>query len=201
MIGIRNLRGFPLPRAVLAAGMLVLPLRSVGAQARYTLDSTRSQLTFEANSTTGHFIGRATDVSGWAKTADTLSFAHARGEVRVQVASVHTGIGLRDRHLRSDMKADRFREVVVTIDSARVSPMRESAHPAMLVGTISFRGITRALTATAGIRLAGDTMVVTGGIPMRFTDFAMKPPTRVLGLTRVRDEWEIGFSIRFVRVR
>lgn len=200
MVGIKDFHSLSLRRGVLIVGVFILSPQTAAAQARYTVDRVRSELTFEARSTTGHFTGTAADVFGWASLADTASLASVRGEVRVKVATVHTGIGLRDHDLRSEMQVDRFPEVVLTIDSARSQPVRDAAREAELHGAITLHGVTRRLTAAAALHFAGDTLVVTGRIPMRFTDFAMKPPTRAFGILRVKDEWEIVYSTRFVRV-
>ncbi|MGI9180727.1 MAG: YceI family protein, partial [Longimicrobiaceae bacterium] len=99
---------------LLLAGMVlqllfcVLPLPAQTNPTRFTLDAEESRVWFGARANMGGFRGEAWQVEGWAEVADTVTFRDARGTIELQVASLRTGIALRDRHLRDEMAADSF---------------------------------------------------------------------------------------------
>lgn len=200
MIGMAYLQSIPprwTARILLAVILVPAPMF---AQAHFTLDSARTQLSFRANSTMGGFQGVAQQRSGQLEIANLQTLAGARGEVRIGVASIKTGIGMRDGHLRSDMKADQFPWFVVQVDSVRADSLANPRN-VRLFSRITFRGVTRARVLAAELRASGDTLAVNGRFPMTFSEFGFTPPSRMLGMAKVKDAWEISFDVRFVRAQ
>jgi polyisoprenoid-binding protein YceI len=179
-----------------AASLILLAGQPIMAQTahRMALDPAQSRVWFEAGSTLGAFRGTAERVSGWAEAPDATRWAGAGGHIQVEVASVGTGISLRNRHLRGYMEADRYPTVV--FDLERVRPRGENARDVVLVGRLTLRGNTRSVEIPATIQ-STDPLVVDGRLETRFTEFGMEPASRMGGLTKVRDPIVFGFHAVF----
>lgn len=182
---------------------------------RFQLDSAGTRLWFEADATLGRFSGHATRFSGWAEMPDSINFAGGAGRVEIEVASFRTGNGMRDGHLRGDMQANRFPLIIFEAHEVIPSDMEtvdtllagiagfSDGIPAARVfieGDLTIRDSTRAVRIPAWVRVADDTLRVRGRLATRFTDFGMKPPSRLLGTVKVKDDIVLLFDALFRRV-
>jgi polyisoprenoid-binding protein YceI len=165
---------------------------------RFALDSVSSRIGFEADATLGGFRGHARKITGWVERSQP-DLTDARGQIEVDAASFQTGIGLRDRHLRSTLETQIFPTIRFVLDSARFEHT-DSAGQAWyrLHGQLTVRNVTRTPEVLARIAVQGDSISADGRIAMRFTDLDMKPPTRMLGTTRVKNDFTITFHCIFV---
>jgi polyisoprenoid-binding protein YceI len=189
---------------VVPAALALLAATAAGGRAqaparRFTVDTVTSSVRFEGHATLGAFTATTNSMSGWAELADPGHLTSGRGAVAVRAATLKTGIGLRDRHLRGELDTDHY--PLITLSVERVLPGADGAaggDPVVLEGALSVRGTPHAVRLGASAAVHGDTLVVAGSTPMRFTELGMKPPTRMLGTTRVRDEFVLGYDVRFV---
>jgi polyisoprenoid-binding protein YceI len=180
------------------------------SNAQFRIDSTHTRIWFEADATLGDFKGEAKQFSGWADVPDAETFQGVTGKVEIQVASFKTGIGMRDGHLRGDMQADRFPSIVFELAAATREGAQERAtaaglaatqemRPVLLNGALTIRDQTRNVEIPALVHLDGDSLRVFGRLPTRFTDFGMKPPSRMLGTTKVKNDIVLAFDALFRR--
>jgi polyisoprenoid-binding protein YceI len=190
------------------------PSANIEQAGRFVLDTAFTRIWFEADASLGRFEGRATRFSGWADVADSLNFVGSTGRVEIEVASFKTGNGMRDGHLRGDMKADRF--PLIVFENSDVQPAEIATIDSMLAGIIAFsdavpaarvfiggkltiQDSTREVRIPARVRVSGDTMRVRGRLSTRFTEFGMKPPSRILGTVKVKDNIVLLFDALFRR--
>ncbi len=172
---------------------------------RLLLDSASSRVWFDGTSTFGAFTATSASLEGWAELAAPGQLADARGEVELHAATLRTGIGLRDRHLRDALDTDRFPLVTLAVD--RVVPAQgvyaaaSEGTPVVLHGTLTVKGQSHPVAFDATAAFHGDSLVVAGRAPLRFTGLGMKPPTRLLGSVRVHDEFVLRFDGRFLPAR
>ena len=183
-------------------------------QRSYVLDTLRTRIGFEAGATMGAFGGTARRFRGHAEIADTASLTGATGRIEIDVASFRTGIGIRDGHLRGDLDADEYPTITFVLASARRSAEPFSAEtglvmaadeparaPVLLSGQLTIRGETRDIGIPALVRFAADSLYARGRVPVRFTDFDMKRPSRLLGMAKVDDALVLHFDAVFTMVR
>lgn len=178
------------PVTTLLLTLLVSPL--MAQPARRTLDSARTRVWFEAGATMGAFQGTAQRVSGWVEAPDTAAWTGASGHVEIEVASFGTGIALRNRHLRDYMEAARYPRITFELDRVEPGGGREVT----LHGRLTLKSVTREVRIPATI-VSVDPLVVDGRLATRFTDWGMRPATRMGGLTRVRDPIVLRFHAVF----
>ncbi len=203
-----------IPHALAVCGLVMMSqAASPGpARLRLELDTVRTRVWFEADATLGAFTGKAGRVRGYAEVADTASLSGAKGRIEVDVASFRTGIGMRDGHLRGDLQASKHPTIVFALEEVAGSsedamagierPANEpSSRPMLLKGTLTVRGVTRPVGIPTRIRFTPDSVYAHGRVPVRFTGFEMKPPSRMLGMTRVDDELVLRFDAVFAVTR
>jgi len=168
---------------------------------RLRLDSAASRVWFDGTSTFGAFTATTASLDGWAELPSDHVLAGAHGEVNVRAATLRTGIGLRDRHLREELDTDQY--PLITVVVSRVAPPALSATaagatPVLLEGTLTVKGHAHPVTFEATADFHDDTLVVAGRAPLRFTDLGMKPPSKLFGSVRVHDDFVLRFEGHFL---
>lgn len=190
---------------IVAALPLVSPLQAQTPQ-RLVLDSASSRVWLEGHATLGHFTAETRTMRGWAELTEPGRFEGGSGSVEVDVASLHTGIGLRDRHLRGEMDVEHYPHVVFAVNEvAQAEPypaeLGWTGESVLLHGTLTVKGSEHPISFPAAAELRGDTLHVQGKLPLHFTELGMKPPTKLLGSVRVADDFTLLFDARFLPAR
>lgn len=127
----------------------------------WTLVPERSRIAFSCRSFWGlvPVKGTFTDFSGDGQLANGTAF----GRVDVRAASLVTGIGRRDNHLRSDdfFAAERFPTISVVVTAVEPNSSQTNEGGADLRSSLTIRGITRPIPIAATVTaLGGDTVEI-----------------------------------------
>ncbi len=167
--------------------------------ARYALLGSSSRVWFDARASLGSFQGVAGVVQGWARFSDRDLLHDASAEIRIDVASFRTGNGTRDRHLRETMEVDSFPSIVWRLLRATVMA-GDGDRPAAveLNGTLTIKRTTREVVIPTALQFAGDTVLASGSLPIRLTDYGISPPRRVIGMIRMSNDLLLRFEAAFV---
>ncbi|MBI4520277.1 MAG: YceI family protein [Gemmatimonadetes bacterium] len=168
---------------------------------RYTLVPERTTAAFFARGTLGSFRGTTSDVSGWLELPDTVGLTGARGEVEIQLATLRTGMGIRDGDTRSTLETERF--PVASFVLGEIEPLEADSitHRAMITGDLTVHGQPRQTEFTTTYRFSGDTLFAMGEAQVRLSDFGITRRRRFLGLLSVDDQVGLAFEAMFVRER
>lgn len=115
-----------------------------------------SRIQFVSDAPLETITGVSSHVTG-ELSVDPQNLATARGRVNVQIASIRTGIDLRDEHLRADnwLDAGRYPQAVFEItgvEGASTLPPNEMQR-LRLRGRFTLHGVTREIVAEAQVRL------------------------------------------------
>lgn len=172
---------------------------------RWPLDSASSRVWFDGTSTFGAFTATSASLEGWVELAAPGQLADARGEVSVRAATLRTGIGLRDRHLRDELDTDRFPLVTLAVERVLLAQAAyagaSEGTPVVLQGSLTVKGQPHPVSFDATAAFRGDTLVVVGRAPLRFRELGMKPPSKLLGSVKVHDDFVLRFDGRFLPPR
>jgi len=127
----------------------------------------------------GAFEAKTSSVSGELTPGTSRPLALA-GELTSELATLETGISLRDRHLRERyLEVERgpgFDRAVlseIVLENADDSGFRG---PTGFTGMLLLHGVTRAVEGKGEIRTAGPGVRVEASFSLTLTDFAIEPP-------------------------
>lgn len=140
-------------------------------------------------------------------TSGTLTFDPGRpsgpisGRVTVDMTSLDTGIGRRDRHLhRVALETERYPEAVFVLDEAPPTLLDDHTADTLSIavtGSMTFHGVTRSQTVKARLFQEGGGYRVEASFSLRLTDFAIEPPKRLV--LKVQDELQLVVALSFER--
>jgi polyisoprenoid-binding protein YceI len=178
-----------------AVALLALSATGAGAQAVSVLPLRSGEATFHIRATivkdfTGHAVVSRAEYVG-------TDLAHLRGFVEIRAADMQTGIGLRDRHLRTAMEADSF--PLLRFDLASVEPgaARGDTVDAGLAGRLTIHGVAREVRATGSVVLGQGSVEVRATFALDMRDYGIKPPVKMLGALRVAPDVAVGIDLVF----
>lgn len=120
-----------------------------------------------------------------------------RVEVKVPVKSLKCGHGTMDNNLYKALNADATADVTYILATFEAVPGETNDTFALkTVGTLSVAGRENKLTMDViAIRMPDGTMKATGMVPIKMTDYGIKPPTAIFGRIKTGDEVKINFEL------
>ena len=183
-------------RAFLAAAALALaaPLR---AQAVHPGALASGEVTFAMRATkVNDFVGHAV-VARAEFQGDQVS--HATGFAEVRVAEMHTGIGLRDTHLRRVMNADSFPVIRFDLAAVETGTARGDTIPAVFDGRMTIHGVTRPVRVNGWVLLKPGQVEIAASFPLDMRDYRIDPPQRFFGAVKVHPVTTVGVNLTFAQ--
>lgn len=178
-----------------ACAVLMLAPRAARGQALTVLPLRHGEISFAMS---------ATKVNDFVGHVDTLhaefqgtELTQATGFLELRVADMHTGIGLRDSHMRHAMREDSF--PTIRFDLVRVDPgaARNDTIPAVFTGRLTIHGFTRTIQAPGTVVVRPETMQVTASTPIDMRAYGIEPPTRFFGAIRVNPVTIVTVNLTF----
>lgn len=174
----------------------------------YILPGEDGQIVFTSDASLERITGVSGAVIGYAiaPTDDAPRAALLKGEFRLPVRSINTGLRLRDEHLRSGrwLNTEDHPDIVFTLDGAqRVTRADAPTGPdrvpgvevwtADLVGAMTIRGVSRPLRVPARIsvmpaspvtlrRAPGDLLAIRATFTINLREFGLNDPAMSAGM-------------------
>lgn len=190
-------------KRLILTGLLALPVAGA-APVTYTVvtgATTLNLMTAESQTSVENFTGRTSKVSG------TLSYDAAAksgsGTVSVDGASITTGNGMRDTHMKSPDWLNFAKTPAVIFKTTSVKLVSGDSYA--VAGTLTLNGVTKNVTSTATVKLTpasaattsaglkGNVLAVSTSFPVKLSDYGVKN-SRIGG--QVNDTLTI--SLKFV---
>lgn len=172
----------PRPGLLLVVAALALPAgaRGIGAQ-EYDVDrQATNQVRFVSQTTIQDFDGTTDHIDGYVLLGKTpLGPASADSSelyFEVDLASLDTGIGLRNRHMRDDyLEVDKYpfatyKGRIVQVDSTAAGFSIAAA------GTFSIHGVDKTMSISCAVTVAGDGYRSMCSFPVLLSDFKIDIP-------------------------
>lgn len=134
------------------------------------------------------------------RPGDVAASWNAEVQLRIPIASLECGNAAMEHDMRKALRAAEYPEIgfrFLRLLEARYVPAATVPSYALKVeGVVSLAGARRpvAMDATA-TRLGANRFRLRGGMPLRMTDFGIKPPVALLGLIRARDELWVSVDL------
>lgn len=184
--------------SALCLALLIGPTTMASAQSQtfQVRPNAGSRIQFVSTAPLETITGVSSHVSG-DFTMNPGDLSSMRGTVRVRVASIRTGIDLRDEHLRGPNWLGAGANPNATFEITRVegasTVARGGTVRVRLHGRFSIHGVTRPMVANARVRLVSDTEVsVRANFRVRLTDHNVSVPLPV----RLKVSNEIRVNVR-----
>ena len=174
----------------LLLGLILAAAAPVPAEVtRFRIQPEASELTFHATSRLMNADGRFSRFGGDV-TVDPADLNTARVTVRVEAASLDTGIGRRDRHLRSEdfFHVEKFPAII--FESLRVEG---AGRRLLVVGRLTLRGVTREVRVPVDVSVAGKRLEARGQFDVKRTDHGMNYDSTV---NPIGEQVRIAFAFR-----
>lgn len=154
----------------------------------YVLDPARSHIRFHAVSRFMNADGRFGRFAGEIRL-DGVGPETASARITVEVASIDTGIRMRDNHLRSD---DFFHVEGHPEATFVTSSVRRELDRWVVAGQLTIRGVTRLVTVPVTVTTAEGTLRIVGELSVNRRDFGVAYQSV---LNPIRDEVRVWFDL------
>lgn len=183
-------------RITLSAIALLVFLGGMAAADRYT-PATGSLVRIEGTSTLHAWKMEGSTINGSVTAPPieqwTNGTAHSEVSVSIPVTSIKSEHAKMDKLMAEALKAGANPTIRYELTSAALA--NRDANPLLNTrGKLTIAGVTREvemqITAT---RQPGNTYVLTSQIPIRMSDYGIKPPTAMLGTIKTGDDVKVTF--------
>lgn len=141
-------------------------------------------IVFESNTALEDMVGRTNKVTGWIK-ADTTKKV-ASGKISIDLASLNSGIDLRDEHMRSEGWLNVAKYPTATFETTSIKAADTNTYN--VAGKFSLHGVTKSITTqvtakympesdiTKRKRFAGDVVQIKTKFKIKLSDYGIKVP-------------------------
>ena len=137
------------------------------------------------------------DAGAAARVAAAAPQALKRVEVKVPVRSLKCNHGGMDGNVYKALKADADPEISYIMASFEASPGDGAdSFTVHAVGTLTIAGKENNVEMNVkATRLPDGTVKATGVVPVKMTDYGIKPPTAIFGRLKTGDEVKVNFEL------
>ncbi len=184
------------------AGLLVAGV-AAAADRTFTIggEDKNSNVTFESETDFETILGHSNTAAG--QLVADLDAGTGRVDVKVPVATLDTGIDLRNRHLQSSDWLDAKKFPDVHFVSREAHKMEDGSWE--ITGDFSLHGVAKALTVRAQVKPIpaeaakaaglgkGDWLRVSSPFEIKLSDFGVVVPNKIAG--RVSDVWKVKLNL------
>jgi polyisoprenoid-binding protein YceI len=178
-----------LARAALLLLVLAGTAPAKAESLRFRIQPEASEITFRATSrlmnAEGHFGRFSGDV-----VADPARPTGARISLTIEAASLDTGIGMRDNHLRSADFFDIERFPTIAFESVRVET---AGRRATVTGSLTLHGVTREIAVPVDVQITETALVASGEFIVNRGEYAMNYNSF---LNPIGNEVRVAFTFR-----
>ena len=174
----------PFGRGLAIAAVVALAAATrVQGQALAALPLRHAEVAFAMRATkVNDFVGHVAAVRVEYQGTD---LTNVHGVLELRVADMHTGIGLRDTHLRNAMRADSFPTIRFELVGVDPAAPHGDTIPAVFQGHLTIRGVTKTVRVPGSVVLRPGGVDVTASISLDMREYGIEPPTRFFGAIRV----------------
>ncbi|MDP2702737.1 MAG: YceI family protein [Candidatus Rokubacteria bacterium] len=151
------------------AGVLLAAGAAEAEPARFRIQSEASDVGFKATSRLMDADGKFSRITGEV-TLDPKDPATAMITLTIESASIDTGIGMRDKHLRSADFLDVARFPTMTFESQRVEVVGRRA---TVTGRLTLHGVSREIVVPVDVRFSESALVATGEFQLNRRDYGI----------------------------
>lgn len=178
---------------LLAAGIILTTAGNVNAQSTKA-NTFNSKITIMGTSTIHDWESKTEQITGEFEINNTSEIQSLT--VKIPVVSIKSGDRLMDKKTYEAFKSDKFPVITFLLTEPTTPIVTNSDVQVTLTGNLIVSGVTKKITfKSTGKKTAAGGYLLTGSIPLKMTDFKIKPPTALLGTIRSGDAITIKLDI------
>jgi len=118
--------------------------------------------------------------------------------VKIEVNSLKSGNGIMDGKTYAAFDSKKNPYIVFQLTDASQEKLNDSDTEITLTGNLTFAGATRKISIkTIGKITKNGDYQLKGSVPLKMTDYKMKPPTAMLGTMKTGDAVTVQFNVTF----
>jgi polyisoprenoid-binding protein YceI len=112
------------------------------------------------------------------------------------VADLKSGEKGLDKNAYKALKTDKYKDILYTLTSAKVSPVKENRYLVKTQGNLSIAGVTNKVAIDVYCVLNEDKSITcSGSDKLKMTDYLVKPPSFMLGAMKTGDAITLDFTL------
>jgi len=168
------------------------------ARQRLAIVPSLSRVGFDAKSTLHDFSGVTQKVEGELVVDLSKPGAAPQGQIRVDSASLDTGLADRDEGMRELLESAKQKQVTFTWSAfeAQAVDVEKQLVTGTARGKLAIRGVEREIAMPVKVSVdASKRVSIDGEAKIQLTDFGIEPPSQ-LGMIEVEDELRLWISLR-----
>ena len=136
------------------------------------------------------------DVAAASQLSTAAPKTLKRVEVKVPVKALKCGHDAMDGNLYKALKADESPDISYIMASFDAAAGENDGFTLKTAGTLALAGKENKLSMdVVATRLPDGTVKAVGMVPIKMTDFGIKPPTAMFGTLRTGDEVKVNFAL------
>jgi polyisoprenoid-binding protein YceI len=136
------------------------------------------------------------DAAAAAQLASAPPKALKRVRVKVPIKSLKCGHGAMDDNLYKALNADGSPDISYILATFEAAPSDKDTFTLHTIGTLTIAGKENKISMDVeATRLADGTVKAKGMLPIKMTDYGIKPPTAIFGRLKTGDEVKINFEL------
>lgn len=160
-----------------------------------TKGSSSNQITFTSDAPLEEVVGRTSDAAGYITLPDGAT--PGSGEIHVELATLTTGLSLRDKHMRENhLETEKYPQAVFKLSSLEIpgGTLTEGKKTAVTVqGTMLLHGVEREITPIAWLTLSGEQLTIESKFSVGLQDFSIERPEFLV--MKLADEQRIDVKL------
>jgi len=152
-------------------------------------------MTISGTTNVHNFDSKVTQASGELVISDKKAQSLV---IEIPVKGIKSNEGLMDKKTYEAFSADK--NPTITFHSTEVNNLvvTDNDINVTVTGNMTIAGVTRKVTLTAtGKIIKPGVYEFKGTIPVKLTDYKMKPPTAMLGIMKVGDDVKLKYTVTF----
>ena len=177
--------------------------------ARFAIVPTASTVTYRVGETffTGNQVGTAVGTTHAIQGDIFVDRAHPAssriGTITIDISTFQSDRARRDRAIREEwLESSRFPTATFTPTAIQGLPLTYTegqAIPVHIAGNLRVRDVTKPVTFTGMVRLAGDTLTGSFQTMVLMTDFGFEPPS-IVGMLKAENQVRLDLQLTAQRV-
>jgi polyisoprenoid-binding protein YceI len=101
-----------------------------------------------------------------------------------------------DKNAYKALKTDKYKDILYTLTSATVSPVKDNRYLVKTSGNLSIAGVTKKVDMDVYCILNEDKSITCNGSEkLKMTDYQVKPPSFMLGAMKTGDDITLDFTL------